>query len=475
MSRTSPRAFATVLAATAGLAVASAAGVPIGSASAAAPSSRGIGDGWTKLTASGQSNTAQISMARGRDGVLHVLWLTGGAVGAYRIWDTPVRARGTVGARVPATPLLHAPGPPAVVTTPHGIDAFWTDENSDIYQASRPASGGTWNADLADPVLTDPYADTISAAVAVDGSPWIAFADANDCGGFCVDRVGSSQVRLKVGGGCCLSSTALAVDGLRRTLWLAYVADRGARNTGLYVQKLTSAGTAASAAVRLPDTSGIFSLDQRMTVTGRGNGRPGVFAAYTGATHGTRPCVVHVLRLGAAKARNLGSNPACSTGPTYIAADPNGRLWVLWGVWSFQTGTATLYYRRSNPAATAWGPLEHVSFPRNLTIWSVYGSAQAGRIDVAALVSPGYEYVTRQVIVRLGLSARVSGSIVTFRVTDQGTPVDGSTIKFCGRSKATSASGRASFTIRPRSQGRASATASKASYQAARLTIKATC
>lgn len=476
MNRASPQAFVTILAATAALAVSPATGVPIGFASATGPSSRGIGDGWTKITTSGLGDTAQISMARGQDGVLHVLWLTGGSPGTYRIWDTPVRARGTVGARVAATPLLNAPGEPADVATPHAIDAFWTDENSDVYQADRPLSGGTWNADLADPVLTgEGFAETITATVAVDGTPWIAFADGNDCGGFCVDRVGSPQVQLKVGGGCCLSSTALAVDGLRRTMWLAYVAERAARNTGLYVQKLTSTGTAAGAAVRLPDTSGVFSLDQRMTLTGRGNGRPGVFAAYTGAAHGTRPCVVHVLRLGAAKAQNLGSNPACRTGPTYIAADPNGRLWVLWGVWSFHTPLVTLYYRRSNPAATAWGPLEHVSFPRNLTIWSVYGSAQAGRIDVAALVSPGFEYVTRQIVVRLGLSARVSGSIVTFRVTDQGTPVPGSTIKFCGRSKTTSASGRASFTIRPHTHGRATATASQASYQPAHLTINATC
>src|SRR5215472_52157 len=55
----------------------------------------------------------------GADGCVHVLWVTGGLPGTYRIWDTPVRARGTVGARVAATPLLNVPGPPAVVTTPH--------------------------------------------------------------------------------------------------------------------------------------------------------------------------------------------------------------------------------------------------------------------------------------------------------------------------------------------------------------------
>lgn len=477
MSRKSPRALVVAAAATAALAVASTTGVPIGAASQGAPAARGIGDGWTKVTSSGLGNDEQIALARGRDGVLHAVWLTSGGSGHYRIWDTPVRARGTVGATVAVTPLLNFPNPPDAVTTPHGIDAFWGDGTSaDIYQASRPLSGGTWHADLAQPVLTgDLYNNTVSATVAVDGTPWIAFVDGNDCGGVCVDRVGSPQVHLAVGGGCCLMNTALAVDGLRRTMWLGYVADRSSNNTGLYVQKLTGAGKATGPAIRLPDTSGLFSLDQRMPLTGRGNGRPGVFAAYTGAQHGTKPCEVHVLRLGAAKAQNLGTSPACSTGPTSIAADPNGRLWVMWGVWSFHTPVVTLYYRRSNPQATAWGPVEHVSFPRNLTIWSVYGNAQTGRIDVAALVSPGYEYVTRQIIVRLGLSARVAGRTVTFQVTDQGTAVRGAAIRFCGKSKTTSASGRASFTIRPRSRGHTTATASKATYQAAHLTIKAAC
>lgn len=231
--------------------------------------------------------------------------------------------------------------------------------------------------------------------------------------------------------------------------------------------------------MRLPDTSGVFAVNQALPLTGRGNGRPGVFAAYTGATHGTKPCEVHVIRLGAAKAQNLGTNSACNSA-TYVAADPNGRLWVMWGVWSFHTPIVTLFYRRSNPAATVWRPLEHVSLPDNLSILSVYASAQAGRIDVAALVGGGRLgrtdiFVTRQIIVRLGMSARVFGHTVTFAVTDQGTPVRGSTITLCGASKTTSATGRASFTIKTPGHGHVTAVASKTSYRDAHLTIRATC
>lgn len=475
MNRKSPRVFAIVVAATSALAVASGTGAPAGAAGPGAPSPSRIGDGWKKLT-SNLGDTGQIGLARGRDGVLHVLWVTGSLPGHYRIWDTAVSARGTVRARVAVTPLLNFPGTPDIVATPHGVDAFWLDANSDVYQADRPVSGGKWHADLSQPVLTgDPYGGMIGATVAVDGTPWIAFSDGNDCGGFCVDRVGSPQVRVATPGNRGLSSTSLAVDGRRGTKWLGYVALRGARNTGLYVQKLTSGGKAAGPAVRLPDTSGLFSVDQRLPLTGRGKGRAGVFAAYIGVQHGIKPCAVHVFRLGATKARTLGTDSACSSAAAYVAADPNGRLWVFWGVWSDHTPIATLYYRRSNSGATAWGPLEHVSFPQNVSILSVLANAQAGRVDVVALLGPSNEFFTRQIIVRLGLSARISGKTVTFDVTDQGTPVRGSTIRFCGASKATSASGRSSFTIRTPGRGHATATVSMATYHSAHLTIKATC
>jgi hypothetical protein len=184
---------------------------------------------------------------------------------------------------------------------------------------------------------------------------------------------------------------------------------------------------------------------------------------------------VHVFRLGATKARTLGTDSACSSAAAYVAADPNGRLWVFWGVWSDHTPIATLYYRRSNSGATAWGPLEHISFPQNVSISSILANAQAGRVDVVALLGPSNEFFTRQIIVRLGLSARISGRTVTFDVTDQERPVSGSTIRFCGASKLTSASGRASFTIRNPGHGHATATSSMATYRAAHLTIKATC
>src|ERR1700722_2621046 len=50
---------------------------------------------WTEAT-SKLTNIADVGLARGKDGVLHVLW-TSGNTGSYRISDTPVSARGVVG------------------------------------------------------------------------------------------------------------------------------------------------------------------------------------------------------------------------------------------------------------------------------------------------------------------------------------------------------------------------------------------
>jgi hypothetical protein len=432
-------------------------------------------DGWLPITSTGLGDTAQIGIARGRDGVLHVLWISGSSKGHYEIIDTPISSNGTVGKYVPVATSLDGPSAPAVVVTSTEVEAFWADTTGNVYSATRPLSGGSWTVHMSPPVLKgDPYAGIVGAAASTAGTAWLAFADANDCGGFCIDKVGSPQVHLPAGGGCCLSDANLAFDGSDGKMWLGFVADRSSSNSGLYVQPLTATGGSGGNEVQLPDTANLFSLNERMTISGRGSGHGGVYAGYTGEQHGTNPCEVHVLLLGTTTAENLGRNTSCSSGPTVVTADPNGRLWILWAQWT-SSGTATLYYRRSNPAVTTWGPVEHIPFPSNSVIWSLYANAQPGRIDVVALLSPGYEYVTRQIIIPLSVAVGTGGNSVTFTVTDQGTAVPNATVTFCGKTAATGPSGHASFTVKSVGAGSAAATASKASYASTTVTVKATC
>jgi len=63
-----------------------------------------------------------------------------------------------------------------------------------------------------------------------------------------------------------------------------------------------------------------------------------------------------------------------------------GRLWVTW---SFGFGTRPgLFVRRSNTAVTKFGKVRRVPLPPGTTtVWKVYTSAHAGRLEVVALVS----------------------------------------------------------------------------------------
>jgi hypothetical protein len=73
-------------------------------------------------------------------------------------------------------------------------------------------------------------------------------------------------------------------------------------------------------------------------------------------------------------------------GGSTVTATPGGRLVVAW---FFGRGTApALFVRVSNPAATAYGKVQRVALPPGTTtVWKVYVSAQATKIDILALVT----------------------------------------------------------------------------------------
>jgi hypothetical protein len=141
--------------------------------------------------------------------------------------------------------------------------------------------------------------------------------------------------------------------------------------------------------------------------------------------------------------------------------------------------------RRSDTAAGRFGPTEKVALPSGTTtVWKVYASANAGRLDVVALITRNNkqaqtEYWATEVLAPLSMSASASSgggaARITFTVTDAGTPVSGATVRFCGKHFATPRSGKVTFRVRTSARGSATATATKASYAPASLKVRATC
>ena len=78
---------------------------------------------WSRVTPAGTNIIDDVGLARGTDGVLHVLWTTD-AASNQAIMDTPISAGGTVGTSVQVTKFFLATDPDAVVT-PTGLAAVW--------------------------------------------------------------------------------------------------------------------------------------------------------------------------------------------------------------------------------------------------------------------------------------------------------------------------------------------------------------
>lgn len=445
---------------------------------------------WAQVTAPLPNNPLipEIGLARGSDGVLHVLWTTGGGT-TWQVKDTPVAPSGRVGKNTTiATDFLATD--PDVTATPSGLVAFWNGIKSDTpgsakgtFTATRPRSGGAWSASgsAISPLLAVP--DTSSpdaAATGSDGKPWFAYYGTDS---MVVDHVGHPEVQVAPKFKCCLYFAAFGIDGASGKTWLGY-SSLISKGEGIFARPLSDTGKPAGPAVRLPGSGGAGGLivppQQRTAITGRGKGHGGVFVVYGSGYPKFRS--LKEVRLGSKSARTLATfGRTQDLAGTAIAPDQAGRLWVAWA-----TGRGTrpsLFVRRSNPAAGTFGPAKRVPLPGGTTaVLKVYINARGGRLDVVALIDRGNlaktTYYATEVLAPLALSAtRTShgGAKVTFRVSDAGAAVQGATVRFCGKRVTAPKSGKVTIRVHSISRGSATATASKGGFAGARLKVKAAC
>jgi hypothetical protein len=359
------------------------------SARATTPAASAGGPGhWSQVTPATSEIIADIGLVRGSDGVLHVLWLAG--TSPYSINDTPISANGTVHAKtVVASGWFIATYPDATMTS-SGLAVLWNGDQgesgpSGTFEATRPHSAGHWSISptVVPPIPSAPYESSSDAAAAgADGQPWVAFSGTNS---LIVDHLGNAEVQISPDK-CCLYEQALATDGESGQAWVAY-SSLITGNQGLFARKLKPSGQPAAPQVLLPGSRGDHSTIvplQRVAITGRGKGRSGVYVAYGAGYPVYRS--LDVLRLGTRTPVKLAKFGLLhQLNGTDIAADPAGRLWVAWYV---NGGSPGLFVRRSGTAGAGFGKTARIPLPAGTkTVWKVYISAQAGRLDVLLLLS----------------------------------------------------------------------------------------
>ena len=447
---------------------------------------------WVQVTTplKGTAIIPQIGLARGRDGVLHVVWLNG-ASPAFAIKDTPITAGGRVGKPVTVASHWFLANDPDATVTPNGVVALWngikseTKDDHGTATATRPLSGGSWKVSpTIIPGLTG-APDTGSpdtAATGSDGKPWVAFSGTDS---LVVDHFGHPEVQLNPGKfQCCVQEAGLATDGKSGVTSLTYASDIS-HHEGVFARPLTASGKAAGPARLLPgsvQSGSAIVPEQKVAITGRGHGRAGTYVIY-GAGWPTYHSF-NVIKLGSRKvikvARPSGASDELAGAD--IAADASGRLWVAWI--EGRGSKPALFVRRSNPSAGTFGATERVALPKGTTtVFQVYINAVGGKADVVALVARNgnenaADYWATEVNPRLSLSASRSshgGAKVTLRVSDAGSSVRGATVRFCGHRASTGKTGRVTFRVHSISHGSATASAAKGGFAGTSVRVKASC
>jgi hypothetical protein len=262
-------------------------------------------------------------------------------------------------------------------------------------------------------------------------------------------------------------------------VWVAYLIF-GGDAPGLYVREVsTTTGEPAGPSALLPGSFDTFQGDRlmsfqngRVPMTQRSQG--GVFVAYHHGYPGANR--VRVWRVGAGGFRTVGAGRGI--GEVAIAADPNGRIWVVW------VRNRRINARRSNPAVTRWGKGVTARLPRNTVgVTTVQADAQPRRVDVLAhsqqvgnsgffhtQLEPGVSFRARP-----RRFARQETERVKFTTKDAGDPLANSRVTVAGKTCTTNADGECFITLGPYSQRRRlRAKATHVDYTPAKLRLRVT-
>jgi hypothetical protein len=312
-------------------------------------------------------------------------------------------------------------------------------------RAATSPPGGPWTlAPLA--LSNDRGAVPANGAAAPDGNPFVAWGQ----GAFdIVAQRGLSKQPARIAV-TRASLRDIGVDGQSGRAFLFFI-PRDARE--LRAQELGPDGAPVGASLKAPASDDYDTIRSGPIVTGR-PGRAGVYAAYvpTGPLHDR----VVLWRVGDATARlvvritSSAGQGNISTSAVAVAADPLGRVWVIW-----VRGPNTAYARRSNAAVTRFGPIVALRVPGQV-VTHVAGNAQGDRLDLIATsgTTGDFGIYHSQLVAPLTVTARPariarSGGSVRVTVTDAGDAVRGARVSGAGGSATTNARGIATLSVRP--------------------------
>jgi hypothetical protein len=338
--------------------------------------------------------------------------------------------------------------------------------------ATAPAAGAPWSL-LTGSTVTGAaaYGADDGAAVLPDGTPILAFGGTGT-GTFVHRGLDPAQGNVALQdqfGGCCGYSPDVAVDTATGGPVVAWYSN-ATGHLGVFAQALDAGGQPAGAPVAMPGSTTVFngapSSSQQLSrtpIAARAGG--GVYVAYSGGYPTASKALL--WRVGAPGSVTLDTHKADHV--VSLAADPDGRVWVFWVL---RGSHPTVFARRSNKAATAFGPTVAAGAPPGQQSgYKISGNAQSSVLDLVGLfgdVSSQAQWHT-QVLPGLAIKASPStvksgkATTVTFTVSDPD-PVKGAAVRVAGKSATTDAKGRATIALGKSSKSSIPVTVTKAGY-----------
>jgi hypothetical protein len=442
----------------------------------AAPGSAAAGGpgAWTPVGTTDQLNISELaSLARTRDGTMHVAWFRRiRSSSTYDLLTTPVSPAGAVGASGPVVTGWVSLGGPTLLAQGGGLALFFSgpqtnttgDPHDGLDLATSADGGATW-AVANSAVAAGDFVSARDASVAAVGG---TFVESWYAGRETVVHAGLDPGTPNQRGYADGANQGVASDGT--TALVAWCTGVQGPN-GVFVQPIDpGTGAPAGPASLMPGSTVVrggvaetfCSASARVPLVARTGG--GYFAVSTDADR----LAVRVWRVGAPSSATVAAG-SITKQFLALAGAPDGRVWVGW----FEDGRLRL--RRSNKAATTFGATVTVAArpPGDGGADALDLNAQADRVDAVARTSANDNSVAlfhTQSYPGLTLSA-TGGRLASFRVTDAGDPVAGAKITVGGLTVTTDSHGRAH--ARP-SPGRHTATASKAKYVSATVKVRIT-
>jgi hypothetical protein len=423
---------------------------------------------WTQVTDAEQRNIDEVSVARTGDGVLHALWHTRAGANLDEIRDTPVDTDGTVGDSATVSAGWPSAGNPAVIVMPDGgLRVFFpgltlsSGTGSGMQSASSDSKGTTWT-EQGGPVSSSSSAmpDGTGAALRQDGTPAFAYAYSFVLGLHFGLNPADPDTDLISGNGCCAYLPNLAfseTDDDGYIAWYSNVDDQ----TGLWVQPIwPTLGTAIAVPKSASDGKAIGPT-QRTPLSAR-TGASGTYIAYCSGY----PTCTEVLLWQIGEDAPITVAKGTDIEDVNVAADPDGRLWVMWE----DTAESSLFALRTDEDVSELGAI--VPFdeaPDTDTVWKLQGAATSDSLDVFASFTTPDSLATwhTQVLPGLTVETKKTKKNVTFTVSDAGEPIKGAKVAFKKKTVSTNAKGQATAPV-----GKGTATVTMSGYTAATALVK---